>query len=323
MVRYKQTLLGVAWVIIQPLATMLIFTLLFGRLAGLDQTHGGSSLSDLRLRGAASLDFFLLRGRASSNSLVNNSHLISKVYFPRMIIPAATIGAGMVDFGLSFRSVRRDDGLLQSGRQRENSAATPTGHARGCIGSRCGLFLSALNVRYRDIRHALPFTLQLWMFASPVNLSAGNVTGEMAFSANPQSHDRYYRGLSRSVAWQRRRPVELAVHLDSHYDGLADYLRVRVPASRTRLRRHHLKTMKPMIKAEGIAKEYRIGTPEASYRTLRDALSEAFMNPMARLRRAVSSSNETIWALKDINFEVHHGRSSGLSDETAPANLRC
>jgi lipopolysaccharide transport system permease protein len=174
-IRYKQTLLGVAWVIIQPVATMLIFTLLFGRLAGLDQRTGGIPYPIFAFAGLLPWTFFASAVGSSSNSLVNNSTLISKVYFPRVIIPAATIGGGLVDFGLSFAVFMGLMVYYGVGLTWRVLLLIPLVVLVVVLALGVGLLLSALNVKYRDIRHALPFVIQLGMFASPVIYPLGIV----------------------------------------------------------------------------------------------------------------------------------------------------
>lgn len=167
-VRYRQTLLGVAWVVIQPLAQMLIFTLFFGRLGGLAELTGGVPYPLFAFAGLLPWTFFANAVNASGNSLVGNSHLITKVYFPRLIVPAAAVAACLLDLALSFVIL----GALMA---YYGVGLTPrllllplfvVLVALAALGT--GMALSALNVRYRDIRQALPFVIQLWMFASPV-----------------------------------------------------------------------------------------------------------------------------------------------------------
>ncbi|HKP37816.1 MAG TPA: ABC transporter permease [Pyrinomonadaceae bacterium] len=165
-VRYKQTLLGVAWVIVQPLFTALIFTIFFGILARVPSE--GIPYTVFAFAGLLPWIFFSNAVAQSSNSLVGSAHLITKVYFPRIIIPAAAVAAGLLDFAISFvvlgalmvyYGVSLTWGFL----------AIPalllllTLFAAGV-----GMWLSAMNVKYRDVRHLLPFVLQVWMFASPV-----------------------------------------------------------------------------------------------------------------------------------------------------------
>ena len=165
-VRYKQTLLGAAWAILQPLLTMLIFTLLFGRFAGIPSE--GIPYPLFAFGGLLIWTFFSNSVTNSGNSLVASANLLTKIYFPRMIIPAAAVGAGLVDLLLAFviQIV-----LMAYYQVRLTWAVTmipllvllTTMLALGV-----GMWLSALNVKYRDIRYAIPFLIQLWMFASPI-----------------------------------------------------------------------------------------------------------------------------------------------------------
>src|SRR5215831_4382375 len=165
-VRYKQTLLGAAWAILQPLLTMLIFTLIFGRLAGIKSDDVPYPV--FAYAGLLIWTFFSNSMTNSGNSLVSNANLITKIYFPRLILPAAAVAAGLVDLMLAFiiqiflmlyyrlpltRGVVMIPALI----------ILVTALAYGV-----GTWLSALNVKYRDIRYAIPFVVQIWMFASPV-----------------------------------------------------------------------------------------------------------------------------------------------------------
>ena len=165
-VRYKQTLMGLAWVIIQPLVTMLIFTLVFNRFVRLDA--GPLPYPLFALSGLLLWLFFANAVTNSTNSLINNSNLITKVYFPRMFITAASVGAGLVDLAVAF--VLLIVMFLYYGMTLTlNILLLPlfillmTLLALGV-----GLLSAALTVKYRDLRHALPFIIQLWLFASPV-----------------------------------------------------------------------------------------------------------------------------------------------------------
>src|SRR6185436_18076433 len=167
-VRYKQTLLGVAWAVMQPLFTMLIFTLFFGKLGGFDTRTEGMPYPLFAFAGLLPWTFFANAVTNSSNSLVGSANLITKVYFPRMIIPGAAVAAGFVDFAISFvmlvglmfyYKVALTATLLLLPVLVILTAALALG---------VGMWLSALNVKYRDIRFALPFLIQLWMFVSPI-----------------------------------------------------------------------------------------------------------------------------------------------------------
>jgi lipopolysaccharide transport system permease protein len=165
-VRYKQTLLGAAWAILQPLLTMLIFTLLFGRLAGIQSD--GIPYPLFAFAGLIVWVFFSNSVTNSGNSLVGSSGLITKIYFPRLIIPAAAVAAGLVDLVLAF--------LIQIAMMIYYRVSVTWGITMvpilvllaTALALGVGMWLSALNVKYRDIRYAIPFMMQLWMFASPV-----------------------------------------------------------------------------------------------------------------------------------------------------------
>ena len=170
-VRYKQTTLGVAWTVIQPLMTMVIFSLIFGQLAKLPSEGVPYPIFSY----AALLPWQLFSGALTraGTSLVGNANLLTKVYFPRLIIPLSAITAGLVDFAISFLVLL---GLMFY------YAIVPTWTmlllpflvlfaVLTALG--VGLWLSALNVQYRDVQHMIPFLVQFWMFASPVAYSAG------------------------------------------------------------------------------------------------------------------------------------------------------
>jgi lipopolysaccharide transport system permease protein len=186
-VRYRQTALGVAWAIIQPLFSMLVFTLFFGRLAGIRSDNIPYPL--FAYAGLLPWTFFANAISNSGNSLVGSANLITKVYFPRMIIPTAAIGAGLVDLGISFivliplmfyYGTTVTWGLLMF----PVVLLLTTLLALGV-----GMWLSALNVKYRDVRFALPFIVQLWMFVSPVIYPASFLPPRLRllFAMNPMT----------------------------------------------------------------------------------------------------------------------------------------
>lgn len=165
-VRYQQTLLGIAWAIIQPLLTMLVFTLFFGRLAKMPSD--GIPYPIFAYAGLLPWTFFANAVTNTGNSLIGSSQLITKVYFPRMLIPAAAVLAGLVDFLIAFLIL----GVLMvyfSVPLRPSILWLPLlTLITAVLALGVGMWMSALNVRYRDIRYALPFLVQLWMFATPV-----------------------------------------------------------------------------------------------------------------------------------------------------------
>jgi lipopolysaccharide transport system permease protein len=175
-VRYKQTLMGIAWVWIQPLLTMIILTLVFSRFVRMDT--GGIPYPLFALSGLLLWLFFANGVTNSTLSLINNANLITKVYFPRMFIPAASVAAGLVD--LAIASLLLIALTIYYGVNLTwNALALPFFvFLMALLALAVGLFSSALTVKYRDLRHALPFVIQLWMFASPVIYPAAIVPTE-------------------------------------------------------------------------------------------------------------------------------------------------
>ena len=165
-VRYRQTILGIAWAVLQPLLTMLVFTLFFGRLARVPSDGVPYSLFAYAALGPWT--FFATGLAMASNSLVASAHLITKVYFPRLTIPFATVLASLVDFALTFPLLF---GLMwyHGVAPTVNVLWLPVFIALAFVTALgVGLWLAALNVEFRDVRHAVPFLTQLWMFATPI-----------------------------------------------------------------------------------------------------------------------------------------------------------
>jgi lipopolysaccharide transport system permease protein len=165
-VRYKQTLLGAAWAVIQPLLTTIIFTLFFGRLAGIPSD--GIPYPLFAYAGLLPWTFFSNALTNSGNSLVGSANLITKVYFPRMIIPGAAVAAGLVDLAVAFLILIVLMIYYGAGVGWGVLMLPPLVALTALLALGVGLWMSALNVKYRDIRHALPFLVQVWMFASPI-----------------------------------------------------------------------------------------------------------------------------------------------------------
>jgi len=172
-VRYKQTALGAAWAILQPLFMMIIFTIFFGRLAGV--ASAGIPYPLFALAGLVPWTFFANSITASGNSLVGSANLITKVYFPRLIVPAAAMLAGLVDFLLAFAMLV----LLMIYYRVQLTVQIlflPVLILLTALFSLgVGTWMSALNVKYRDVRFALPFLIQLWLFVSSVILPSTSI----------------------------------------------------------------------------------------------------------------------------------------------------
>ena len=165
-VRYKQTVVGAAWAILQPFLTMVVFSVVFGRIAGMSSE--GIPYPIFLYTGLLPWLLFSNSMTQSANSLVANQTLITKVYFPRLIVPTASVLSGLVDFGIA--SLVLFGMMFYYGVAPTAAVWTIPLFVLLAIASAltAGLWLSALNVRYRDVRHAIPFLTQLWLFASPV-----------------------------------------------------------------------------------------------------------------------------------------------------------
>ena len=165
-VRYKQTILGAAWAIIQPFFTMVVFSLFFGRLAGIPSD--GLPYPIFSFAALVPWTFFANGLNQSSNSLVGSADLIKKVYFPRLAVPIATVLSGVVDFALAFLvllGMMLYYGVLPT----INTLWLPFFLLLALVTSLgVGLWLSALNVKFRDVRYTVPFLTQFWMFSTPI-----------------------------------------------------------------------------------------------------------------------------------------------------------
>lgn len=185
LVRYKQTAVGIAWSIIRPLLTMLVFTFIFGRLAKLPSE--GVPYPILVFSAMLPWQFFANSLSESSNSLVANANMISKVFFPRLIVPMSSVIVSLVDFLISFILLV----VLMVWYQFVPDVKTiflPFFLLLALIASLgCSLWLSALNVKYRDFRYIIPFIVQFGLYISPVGFSSSIVPEHLRlfYSLNP------------------------------------------------------------------------------------------------------------------------------------------
>lgn len=165
-VRYRQSILGGAWAVLQPVGTMVVFTIFFGGLA--DVPSEGSSYALFSLTALVPWTFFATALLLGSDSLVRNAPLISKTYFPRIFVPAGVIAAGLVDFAIAF--VVLIVVVLVSGTTPGWGVLLLPALLLIAVAAAMGVStaLAALNVRYRDVRYVVPFLVQIWLFVSPV-----------------------------------------------------------------------------------------------------------------------------------------------------------
>jgi len=187
-VKYKQTLLGMAWAVIQPVMTMLVFTFVFDRVAKL--ATDGIRYEVFSFSGLLPWSLFVIALNQGSRSLVAHNNMVTKIYFPRLILPMSSVFAGLVDFAIAFVILI---GLMFY------FHVTPAWHLLWTLpfflllaivtALGVALWLSAINVQYRDVNHALPFLTQFWMFATPVAYSFSRLSENMqiVLSLNPMT----------------------------------------------------------------------------------------------------------------------------------------
>ena len=185
-VRYKQTIIGVAWAVIRPFLTMVVFTVIFGKVAKLP-TEGTAPYALLVFAGMLPWTFFSTALADASNSLIGNANLISKVYFPRLIVPTATVVVALVDFLISFTVLAAMMVWYQflPGWQ---ILLLPVFILLAFLASLGpGLWITALNVKYRDFRYIIPFLVQFGLYVSPVGFSSSVVPEQwrLLYSLNP------------------------------------------------------------------------------------------------------------------------------------------
>jgi len=187
-VRYKQTLLGAAWAVIQPVMTMLVFNFLFGSVAKVPTD--GIPYPIFSFAGLLPWGLFTTALNTASRSLTSNHNMISKVYFPRLVLPMASVLGGLVDFAIAF---------VIMGGMMVYYKVTPTADALWAVpvfilltivtALGVALWLSAINVQYRDVGYALPFLTQFWLFVTPVAYSSKVISDkwQMVYALNPMA----------------------------------------------------------------------------------------------------------------------------------------
>ena len=186
-VRYKQTALGAAWAVLQPLLTMVLFSVLFGYF--LDLPSGGVPYPVFTYTALLPWQLFAYALNQSSQSLVADRNLITKVYFPRLVVPLSSVAAGLMDFAISFVILL---GMLLLFRipLTVRLLTLPFFILLALLSAMgVGLWFSALNVQYRDVRYAVPFLTQFWFFATPIAYSIEIVPPEwrLLYSLNPMT----------------------------------------------------------------------------------------------------------------------------------------
>ena len=187
MAQYKQAFFGIAWAVVRPIFSVLVFTLVFGKVAKLSSS--GVPYPLFTLCGLVAWSFFSTSLTQSTISLLGNTNLLTKVYFPRLIIPLASLGRGAVDFLISlilFGLLLGIYGFVPS----KHVLFFPLFLILGlCITFGIGLFLSAVSVKYHDLKHAIPFFTQLWFWITPIAYGIENIPEKftLIFFLNPMT----------------------------------------------------------------------------------------------------------------------------------------
>jgi lipopolysaccharide transport system permease protein len=189
-VRYKQTVLGAAWAVVRPLLTMIVFTFVFGRFGGL-AASSTIPYPILVFAGLLPWQFFATALSESSNSLVGNTNLITKIYFPRLIIPASSIIVSLVDLGIAFVLLFLSMAFFQYLPPLQILLLPLFIIMTFLLSFGVGLYITALNVKFRDFRYIIPFIIQLGIYITPVGYSSSMIEGKFGagartwFSLNP------------------------------------------------------------------------------------------------------------------------------------------
>jgi len=186
-IRYKQTVLGGAWAIIQPFLTMVVFSIVFGRLAGISSQ--GVPYPIFAYTALVPWTFFANALSQASNSLLENERMITKIYFPRLLLPMAAVFSSLLDFLISFAILI---GMMVWYRLTPTSAIwlVPLFILMSAVTALgVGLWLSALNVSYRDVRYVIPFLVQFWLFCTPIAYSSSLIPAKWQplYGLNPMT----------------------------------------------------------------------------------------------------------------------------------------
>jgi len=188
-VRYKQTMLGAAWAIIQPVLTMIVFTFLFGRIAKLP-TDGNVPYPIFSYTALLPWGLFVAALNQASRSLTSNQNMVSKIYFPRLVLPLASVLSGLIDFIIAFVILIGLMIYYHISPSINVIWALPLFLLLTIITALgVALWLSAINVQYRDVNYALPFMTQFWLFITPVAYSSNLISEkwQLAYSLNPMA----------------------------------------------------------------------------------------------------------------------------------------
>ena len=221
-VRYKQTAIGIAWALLRPLVIMIVFTEVFGSLAGLsDETPGDAPYAIVVFAALLPWQFFASSLGDSSASLVDNANMIGKVYFPRLTMPASTVIVNLADFAISFVLLLFLMLVLRHPPSIRMLALPPLILLAIAAALGAGIWMAALNVKYRDFRYVVPFIVQLGLYVSPVGFPEHRRARAVAARLLAQSYGRGDRRFPMGDPGSTGRHLLARIHAVDRPDGLS------------------------------------------------------------------------------------------------------
>ena len=323
-VRYKQTIIGILWAIIRPFLTMVIFTVIFGRIAKLP-SDGNAPYALMVFAAMLPWTLFSNALSESSNSLISNASLIGKVYFPRLIIPVATQVIAFIDFLISFVILLCMMVYYQFAPGWQ-ILLLPCFIFLALVASLGpGLWITALNVKYRDFRYVIPFLVQFGLYVSPVGFSSKVVPEKwlLLYSLNPMV------GVIDGFRWcilGGNSPIyipgfllSLAIIAFFVWIGVSRFRKMEKNLCGFDLEKETMADT--VIKAENLGKVYTIGhqREKGGYSSLRDVLMHNMRTLWNKTKDLATGkailqgdTKEDVWALKDVSFEIKRGEAVGI-----------
>ena len=315
-VRYKQTILGIFWAILQPLITMVIFSLFFGRLANVPSD--GLPYPIFSYTALVPWTFFANGVTQASNSLVQNANMIKKIYFPRLIMPVSAVLGGLLDFALAFLVLL---GMMVFYRiyPTANVIWLPVFLLLAIITTiGVSMWLSALNVLFRDIRYIVPFLNAGLAIFDADCISQQPDPRKTPAAIRVKSYGRGCRRLSLGIAWNRLLSWPYAARILLGCSIVPDHRCLLLPAHGKIIRGHNLMA-EIAIHTASVSKVFNIGSRQKQFDRFSDQFLASVSAPFRRFGKILhgevsgaTGMEETFWALSDINFDVQHGETIGI-----------